>query len=114
MDTNPAVSETKAVPAPSAENSNTGFQTNIDMILDVPLTVTIELGRTEMTLKQALELQQGSVVELSRLAGDPIDVFVNERLIAKGEVVVVDDKFAVRVTELFSNQNKSNAGKGES
>ena len=76
------------------------------MLLDVPLTVTIELGRTEMTLKQALELQQGSVVELNRLAGDPIDVYVNERLIAKGEVVVVDDKFAVRVTELFSSPNK--------
>ena len=103
MDTNPSVSESTVAPV---ENPSNGFQTNIDMLLDVPLTVTIELGRTEMTLKQALELQQGSVVELDRLAGDPIDVYVNERLIAKGEVVVVDDKFAVRVTELFSNSNK--------
>ncbi len=106
MDTNPAVTEPTAVPTQSVENSGAGFQSNIDMLMDVPLTVTIELGRTEMTLKQALELNQGSVVELNRLAGDPIDIFVNERLIAKGEVVVVDDKFAVRVTELFSNTNK--------
>lgn len=106
MDINAAVPQT----ATPAENSGNGFQANIDMLMDVPLTVTIELGRTEMTLKQALELNQGSVIELSRLAGDPIDVFVNERLIARGEVVVVDDKFAVRVTELFSNNNK---GQGE-
>ena len=91
----------------SSDNEN---HANIDMLLDVPLTVTIELGRTEMTLKQALELQQGSVIELNRLAGDPIDVYINERLIAKGEVVVVDDKFAVRITELVApNNNKSNA-----
>jgi flagellar motor switch protein FliN len=109
MDTNPVVTEPTPIPeSKSVENANNSSHTNIDMLLDVPLTVTIELGRTEMTLKQALELQQGSVVELDRLAGDPIDVYVNERLIAKGEVVVVDDKFAVRVTELFSNSNNSN------
>jgi flagellar motor switch protein FliN len=104
MDSNAAVSE--PVSAKSDSNPNQLNNTNIDMLLDVPLTITIELGRTEMSLKQALELQQGSVVELDRLAGDPIDVYVNERLIAKGEVVVVDDKFAVRVTELFSNSQK--------
>jgi flagellar motor switch protein FliN/FliY len=106
MDTNPEVIEPATTQSPTVDNSGAGFQPNIDMLMDVPLTVTIELGRTEMTLKQALELNQGSVVELNRLAGDPIDIFVNERLIAKGEVVVVDDKFAVRVTELFSNTNK--------
>ncbi len=113
MDSNPTVPETQT-PAPrqAQDSSNTGSP-NIEMLLDVPLTVTIELGRTEMTLKQALELQHGSVVELNRLAGDPIDVFVNERLIAKGEVVVVDDKFAVRVTELVSPQN-NNAAQSES
>ena len=120
MDSNPTVPETTSTPAPaqapaqaqSPDIVSNFAQANIDMLLDVPLTVTIELGRTEMTLKQALELQQGSVVELNRLAGDPIDVFVNERLIAKGEVVVVDDKFAVRVTELFSNTNNA-ASQGE-
>lgn len=118
MDNNPEVTEVNSSPAPVAPaaaqaptvqktDASGGFQANIEMLMDVPLTVTIELGRTEMTLKQALELQQGSVVELSRLAGDPIDVYVNERLIAKGEVVVVDDKFAVRVTELFSTNNNA-------
>ncbi|MBA4385746.1 MAG: flagellar motor switch protein FliN [Anaerolinea sp.] len=112
MDNNPAVPETSPSPSTSGVNTGSGFQANIDMLMDVPLTVTIELGRTEMSLKQALELNQGSVIELSRLAGDPIDVFVNEKLIARGEVVVVDDKFAVRITELFSNNNKG-TGQGE-
>ena len=111
MDNNSAVPETATSQNASTANSGSGFQANIDMLMDVPLTVTIELGRTEMSLKQALELNQGSVIELSRLAGDPIDVFVNERLIARGEVVVVDDKFAVRITELFSNNPKGNGDK---
>ena len=73
---------------------------NIDMLMDVSMMVTVELGRTRMTLRQVLDLQNGSVVELDRLAGDPVDIYVNERLIARGEVVVVDDKFGVRITEL--------------
>jgi flagellar motor switch protein FliN len=75
---------------------------NIDLLMDVFLRVTVELGRTRMQLRQVLELQQGSVVELDRLAGDPVDVYVNERLLAKGEVIVVDDKFGVRITELIA------------
>jgi flagellar motor switch protein FliN/FliY len=71
------------------------------MLMDVPLQISVELGRSQMTLRQTLELVQGSVIELDRLAGDPVDIFVNERLLAKGEVVVVDDKFAVRITELI-------------
>lgn len=74
---------------------------NLDLLMDVALNVTVELGRTRMMLRQVLELQHGSVVELDRMAGDPVDVFVNERLFAKGEVVVVDDKFGVRITELI-------------
>ncbi len=79
-------------------------QTSLDMLMDVPLKITVELGRTRMSLRQTLDLVQGSVIELDRLAGDPVDVFVNERLLAKGEVVVVDDKFAVRITELIDPQ----------
>lgn len=109
MEITPVVSETTTTPSTQIEKPNTNFQASIEMLMDVPLTVTIELGRTEMTLRQALDLQHGSVVELDRLAGDPVDVFVNERLIAKGEVVVVDDKFAVRITELVSNSVKSNS-----
>jgi flagellar motor switch protein FliN len=75
---------------------------NINLLMDVFLRVTVELGRTKMQLRQVLELQQGSVVELDRLAGDPVDVYINERLFARGEVIVVDDKFGVRITEIIS------------
>lgn len=77
--------------------------TNIDLLMDVALKVTVELGRTQMMLRQVLELQHGSVVELDRLAGDPVDVYINERLIARGEVVVVDDKFGVKITDLIAS-----------
>jgi len=84
--------------------------TSMELLMDVSLRVTVELGRTLMQLRQVLDLQQGSVVELERLAGDPVDVFVNDRLMARGEVVVVDDKFGVRITELVSaGQNKGDA-----
>ncbi len=79
----------------------------IDMLMDVGLQVTVELGRTRMTVRQVLELQRGSVVELNRIAGDAVDVYVNERLIARGEVVVVDDKFGVRVTELITQSRRN-------
>ncbi len=70
--------------------------------MDVYLSMTVELGRTRLQLAQMLDLQQGSVVELDRLAGDPVDIFVNECLFARGEVIVVDDKFGVRITEIIS------------
>jgi flagellar motor switch protein FliN/FliY len=75
---------------------------NIDMLMDVNLQFTVELGRTQMPVRQILELQNGSVVELDRIAGEAVDVFINEHLMARGEVVVVDDKFGVRITELIS------------
>jgi flagellar motor switch protein FliN/FliY len=78
---------------------------NIDLLLDVSMRVTVELGRTRMPLSQILELQHGSVVELDRLAGDPVDIFVNDCMIARGEVVIVDDKFGVRITEMVSPRN---------
>lgn len=79
--------------------------TNIDLLMDVNLRITVELGRTYMTLRQVLELQQGAVIELDRLAGDPVDIFINERLFAQGEVIVVDDKFGVRITRLIETNN---------
>src|SRR5512132_1729005 len=78
---------------------------NIDLLMDVSMRVTVELGRTRMQLSQILELQHGSVVELDRLAGDPVDVFVNDCMVARGEVVVVDDKFGVRITEMVSSKS---------
>jgi flagellar motor switch protein FliN len=86
--------------------AGTNSASNIDMLMDVALNVTVELGRTKMALRQILDLQQGSVVELDRLAGEAVDVFVNDHLVAMGEVVVVDDKFGVRITELISKQIK--------
>ncbi|MCL4559583.1 MAG: flagellar motor switch protein FliN [Chloroflexi bacterium] len=98
---NPVVDAVTVRPQPA----NGKGLANIDMLMDIPLVVTVELGRTEMTLRQALDLQPGVVIELERLAGDPIDVFINERLIAHGEVVVVDDKFAVRIVDVVSSKD---------
>ncbi len=86
-------------PSTQTKGSNVA---SLDMLMDVLLLLTVELGRAELTVKQVLDLQKGSVVELNRIAGDAVDVFVNAHLIAKGEVVVVDDKFGVRITELIS------------
>jgi flagellar motor switch protein FliN len=78
---------------------------NIELLMDVSMRVTVELGRTRMQLAQILELQHGSVVELDRLAGDAVDVMVNDCMVAHGEVVIVDDKFGVRITEMVSSRS---------
>jgi len=75
---------------------------NLNLLLDVPLQVTVELGRTRKQIKDILELSQGSIIELDRLAGEPVDILVNNKLIAKGEVVVIDENFGVRVTDIIS------------
>jgi len=77
-------------------------QRNLGMLLDIPLKVTVELGRTERSIKDILDLAAGSIIELDKLAGEPVDVFVNEKLIAKGEVVVIEENFGVRVTDILS------------
>ena len=74
----------------------------MDFILDIPLEITVELGRTRMVVNDLLRLGQGSVVELSKMAGETLDILANRRLIAKGEVVVVNDKYGVRLTEVIS------------
>ena len=88
--------------ASTAEEKAENEQANVGMILDVVLNVSVELGRTRMTVRQVLDLDQDSVIELDRLAGEVVDVFVNDHLMARGEVVVVDDKFGVRISELTS------------
>lgn len=80
--------------------------TNLELLLDVSLRVAVELGRTDLTIKDVLALGPGSVVELDKLAGEPVDILVNDRLIAKGEVVVVDENFGVRVTDIVSPQKR--------
>jgi flagellar motor switch protein FliN/FliY len=75
---------------------------NMDVILDVPVTLSMEVGRTRIPIRNLLQLNQGSVVELERTAGEPLDVFVNGTLIAHGEVVVVNEKFGIRLTDVIS------------
>lgn len=74
----------------------------LDLLLDVPLDVTVELGRCRMSIQDLLALEPGSVIELEKLAGDPLDILVNDRLVARGEAVVVNDKFGVRITDIVS------------
>ena len=76
------------------------------MLMDIPLQVTVELGRTKRSVKEILELSSGSIIELDKLAGEPVDILVNNRLIAKGEVVVIDENFGVRVTDIVSQSDR--------
>ncbi|MBY0470323.1 flagellar motor switch protein FliN [bacterium] len=75
---------------------------SLDFILDIPLKVTVELGRAKMAIRDILQLSQGSVIELSKFAGEPLEVLVNDKLIARGEVVVVNEKFGIRLTDIIS------------
>lgn len=81
---------------------------DINMIMDIPVQLTVELGRTRLTIRNILQLGQGSVVELDGLAGEPMDIFVNGYLIAQGEVVVVDDKYGIRVTDIITPADRIN------
>ena len=86
----------EAVPATGGETKS------LDLILDIPLTVAVELGRSKMLINDLLQLNQGSVVELAKLVGDPLEVLVNDKLVARGEVVVVNEKFGIRLTDIVS------------
>jgi flagellar motor switch protein FliN/FliY len=90
----------EAAPAAAAPAENDG--TNLELILDVPLAVTVELGRVRMPVRELLGLSAGSVVELTKLAGEPLDVLINGKPVARGEAVMVNDKFGVRLTEIVS------------
>jgi flagellar motor switch protein FliN/FliY len=83
-------------------NSIVDEEANLDVILDIPVTISMEIGRTCISIRNLLQLNQGSVVELDRLAGEPMDVLVNGTLIAHGEVVVVNEKFGIRLTDVIS------------
>ncbi|HLR66153.1 flagellar motor switch phosphatase FliY [Virgibacillus alimentarius] len=81
-------------------------QKNLDMLLDIPLNITVELGRTKRTIREILNVSSGSVIELDKLAGEPVDILVNGKLIAQGEVVVIDENFGVRVTDIISQTDR--------
>lgn len=84
------------------ENVLANEEVNLDVILDVPVVISMEIGRTNISIRNLLQLNQGSVVELERFAGEPLDVLVNGMLIAHGEVVVINDKFGIRLTDVIS------------
>ena len=79
---------------------------NLDLLLDIPLEIAVELGRTRLALRDLLALAAGSVVELGKLAGEPLDVLVNGKLVARGECVMVNDKFGVRLTDIVSRSER--------
>lgn len=79
---------------------------NLDFLLDVYLQVSVEVGRTRMTIQDLLQLGQGSVVELTKLAGEPLDVYINNRLVARGEAVIVNEKFGIRITDIISQSDR--------
>ncbi|KGA98241.1 flagellar motor switch protein FliN [Alkalihalobacillus alcalophilus ATCC 27647 = CGMCC 1.3604] len=101
VDVQPAVFTDFGQPAlPDSESHN------LNMLLDIPLQVTVELGRTKKSIKDILGFTQGSIIELDKLAGEPVDILVNQKLVAKGEVVVIDENFGVRVTDIISQEQR--------
>jgi len=99
------VQETPAAEFENLEDTSVGLpegEANLDIILDIPVTISMEIGRTQISIRNLLQLNQGSVVELDRLAGEPMDVRVNGTLVAHGEVVVVNEKFGIRLTDVIS------------
>ncbi|MDY0331354.1 MAG: flagellar motor switch protein FliN [Thiomonas sp.] len=96
----------KVQPAPFAElhadQDRAAHNEQLDLVMDIPVTLSVELGRTKIQIRELLQLAQGSVVDLDRLAGEPMDVLVNGFLIARGEVVLVNDKFGIRLTDIVS------------
>lgn len=79
-----------------------GDRADLDFILDIPLELSVELGKTKMLVNDLLQLGQGSIVELNKLAGEPLEIYINRKLVARGEVVVVNEKFGVRLTDIIS------------
>jgi len=89
-------------PTLEQDSSPKTIKRELDFLLDIPLEVSVELGRTSMLINELLQLGQGSVIELNKLAGEPLEILVNNRLIARGEAVVINEKFGVRITDIVS------------
>ena len=98
----PAAQPADIFPSFGGSGMSGGMMNELDMILDIPVQITVELGRTKITIKNLRQLAHGSVVELEAMAGEPMDVLVNGTLIAQGEVVVVNDKFGIRLTDIIT------------
>ncbi|GJM04236.1 MAG: flagellar motor switch protein FliN [marine bacterium B5-7] len=89
-----------------ADNVNNGESANLEAILDIPVSLSVQIGQTKISIKNLLQLNQGSVVELERLAGEPLDVMVNNTLVAHGEIVVVNEKYGIRLTDIVSTHER--------
>ena len=89
-----------------AEDNGNGDTANLEAILDIPVSLSVEIGQTKISIKNLLQLNQGSVVELERLAGEPLDVKVNNTLVAHGEIVVVNEKYGIRLTDIVSTHER--------
>ncbi len=85
---------------------NQPAEPNLDFVLDIPLRVAVELGRTKILVQDLLKLHKGSVIELSKMAGEPLEILVNDRVVARGEVIVVNDKFGIRLTDIVSHTQR--------
>jgi len=96
------IAQAEADEGDEAAGGERGGNRSLDLILDIPLTVSVELGRSKMLINDLLQLGQGSVIELTKLVGEPLEVLVNQKLVARGEVVVVNEKFGVRLTDIIS------------
>jgi len=95
--------DTRASSGKEASRQSSPFEKqNLDFILDLPLEISVELGRTKMLIGDLLQLGQGSVIELTKLAGEPVEILVNQKLVARGEVVTINEKFGVRLTDIIS------------
>jgi len=106
MDEEAAVKENGTTAAASANAGAGAEKVDLSLLMDVPLQVTVELGRARMTIENLLRLNQGSVVELNQLVGEPLNILVNNKLMAHGEAVVVKDKFAIRVLDVISPEGR--------
>ena len=99
--------EVKNVQVPDLEHVEAGAKLNPRALGDIPVQVTVELGRSQMSLRDILELSEGSIVELDRLAGEPLDLKVGDQLIAQGEVVVIEENFGIRITHLVTPEERA-------
>lgn len=105
-ETEAAVEEVAAAAEGVVQATAPSQSQNMDFLLDVNLQVSVEVGRCRMSIQDLLQLGQGSVIELTKLAGEPLDIFINERPVARGEAVIVNEKFGVRITDIISQQER--------
>lgn len=104
--TTPAAPKAEEAAKPNLTLHTTGESENLDFVLDIPLRVSVELGRAKILVQDLLKLHKGSVIELTKMAGEPLEILVNERVVARGEVIVVNEKFGVRLTDVVSHTQR--------